>query len=393
MLVCILAALLVLCLAPLAIVGCGSRATAARQPAPTAAATTGPRPVPTAPTTAGIVGLQPDVTPTLDSLASELDALLVGLEHEGRFSGSVLLAQGDHILLSRGYGLADRERGMANTPQTRYRLGSVTKQFTAMAVLLLESEGKLDVQDVFCRYLAGCPPAWQEITIHQLLTHTSGIPNYVLLPGYGRTRATPALPRELIARFRDLPLEFKPGTQFGYSNSGYVLLGAIIEAVSGESYEVFLQEQLFAGLGMADSGYEHSQSGLAIGYADATSRAEPIDMSIPFAAGGLYSTVEDLYLWDRGLMAGGLLENRMFTSYASTPSFGGAGYGYGWYIGEVVGRRWIGHTGKIEGFAALNSWFPDEQMVVIVLMNREDLRPAAILQQIADLLSDRGFRR
>jgi len=116
-------------------------------------------------------------------------------------------------------------------------------------------------------------------------------------------------------------------------------------------------------------------------------------MSIPFAAGGLYSTVEDLYRWDRGLMEGELPADTMFTPYVSTPSLGGAGYGYGWYIGEVMGHRWIGHSGKIEGFATLNSWFPDEQMVVIVLMNREDLKPAQILEQIAGLLNDRGFRR
>jgi len=388
-----LAALLVLCLTFPAVAGCGAPATAPPQPTPAATATTVAGPLPTVLAPPETAGLQPGVTPTLEALASELDTLLVGLEHEGRLSGSVLVAQGNHVVLSRGYGQADRERGIANTPQTRYRLGSVTKQFTAMAILTLQSQEKLAAQDGICRYLADCPAAWQEITIHQLLTHTSGIPNYVMLPGYGRTRATPAAPGELIARFRDLPLEFSPGTQFGYSNSGYVLLGVIIEVVSGESYEAFLQEHLFARLGMADSGYEHDWNGLAIGYADATARAEPIDMSIPFAAGGLYSTVEDLYRWDRGLMEGELPADTMFTPYVSTPSLGGAGYGYGWYIGEVMGHRWIGHSGKIEGFATLNSWFPDEQMVVIVLMNREDLKPAQILEQIAGLLNDRGFRR
>jgi hypothetical protein len=149
------------------------------------------------------------------------------------------------LLFEKGYDLADKDANIPNTPQTRFRIGSITKQFTAMAILILQDRGKLHLQDPICLYVSDCPQDWQPITIENLLTHTSGIPDYINSPDFVATWTEPATPEELIARFKDMPLEFPPGSRFKYSNSGYALLGYITERVSGESYATFLRENIF----------------------------------------------------------------------------------------------------------------------------------------------------
>jgi CubicO group peptidase (beta-lactamase class C family) len=176
------------------------------------------------------------------SVAVQADEYLNGLVKEDRFSGAVLLSRNGKIVLSKGYGLANRETGTPNSPRTKLRLGSLTKQFTAAAVLMLQERGKLRTSESVCKYVSDCPKAWEAVTIHHLLTHTSGIPSYTGLPDFRKLSVYPATPTELIARFRDKPLEFTPGSEFSYNNSGYVLLGHIVEKVSGESYAEFLRE-------------------------------------------------------------------------------------------------------------------------------------------------------
>ena len=176
-----------------------------------------------------------------------------------RFSGAVLLARDGQPIVSRGYGMANIEHGVPNTPQTVFRLGSVTKQFTAMAVVMLQERGKLSVNDPICKYLADCPPAWQPITIKNLLTHTAGIPNYTEFPDFVKTAAVDTTPAELTSRFRDKPLQFALGEKYAYSNSGYYLLGTIIERASGKAYADFLQENIFAPLGMKAYGIRQSR--------------------------------------------------------------------------------------------------------------------------------------
>ncbi|MGH2498428.1 MAG: serine hydrolase domain-containing protein, partial [Ktedonobacteraceae bacterium] len=187
--------------------------------------------------------------------AAQIDAYLTHLNATGVLSGSVLVAQ-NGMLFAKGYGLADKDAGIANTPQTRFRIGSLTKQFTAMAILILQERGKLHVTDHLCLYIADCPTDWQPITIAHLLTHTSGIPDYTDLPDFAPTWTQPTTPEELISRFKNLPLEFTPGSRFRYSNSGFILLGYIIERVSGESYATFLQDNIFSPLKMKNSGYD-----------------------------------------------------------------------------------------------------------------------------------------
>jgi CubicO group peptidase (beta-lactamase class C family) len=186
------------------------------------------------------------------------DLYLSQLTKDSLFSGSVLVARDGEILLSHGYGEADRTQHLLNTAQTKFRLGSLTKQFTAMAILILQGRGALNVRDRICTHMADCPVPWQSITIHQLLTHTSGIPDFARFPDYQATMGLPSSPTETIARFKDKPLEFLPGEKFSYSNSGYILLGAIIEQASGIPYEAFLRDAIFTPLQMANSGYDHN---------------------------------------------------------------------------------------------------------------------------------------
>jgi CubicO group peptidase (beta-lactamase class C family) len=306
------------------------------------------------------------------STAYRADKYLNGLVKEDRFSGAVLLARGGKIVLSRGYGLANRETKTPNSPRTKIRLGSLTKQFTAAAILLLRERGKLRTSDSICKYVSDCPGAWEPVTIHHLLTHTSGIPSYTGLPDFRKLAVYPATPTELIARFRDKQLEFAPGKEFSYNNSGYVLLGHVVEKVSGNSYAEFLRENVFRPLGMNDTGYDENDAVIenrADGYTPTPRgirRAPYIDMTVPFAAGGLYSTAEDMYLWAKALAAGKLLSKESLDAM-HTPFKNG--YGYGVFIGEQYGLRNITHGGGIEGASTLLSRFPNEDAVVIVLSN------------------------
>jgi CubicO group peptidase (beta-lactamase class C family) len=273
----------------------------------------------------------------------------------------------------------------------RFRLGSITKQFTAMAILILQAEGLLDVQEPTCPYIPDCPAAWRGITIHHLLTHTSRIPNFTDLPEHRNIKATPSPPDQTIARIQDKPLNFQPGEQWRYSNSGYIVLGYIIEQVSGQSYETFLKEKIFEPLRMANTGYEHTDSNLAVGYTGFTPRwakADIIDMSLPYAAGGLYSTVEDLYLWDQALYTKQLVSQElmdlMFSPHAEMESKWS--YGYGWVLGEMNGRPVVGHDGGIYGFATAIMRYPEDRATIIVLSNRETTYVRDITEQIAKIV-------
>ena len=316
---------------------------------------------------------------------SEIDTYLNILNFIGSFNGSVLIARNGEVFLSKGYGFADREQKIPNTSQTKFRIGSITKQFTATAIVILEAQGKLDVQDHICRYLSECPEAWETITIHQLLTHTSGIPNFTSFTDYTRTSATPSPPEETINRFKDKPLDFLPGESWSYSNSGYVLLGQIIERVSGQVYEDFLQEHIFTPLQMTDTGYDHNRDDLAVGYKGIFSKADFVDMSIPYAAGGLYSTVEDLYKWDQALYTHQLLQqdylDQIFTAYATIPNLNGMAYGYGWIIGLEEGRQIITHGGGIDGFVTKIARYPQDKTTIIMLSNQQNT-PIGIIHPV-----------
>ena len=302
------------------------------------------------------------------------------------FSGSILLAQNGQAIVSKGYGMANVELAVPNTPQTVFRLGSVTKQFTAVAIMILQERGKLRVSDPACQYLPECPAAWQPLTIRHLLTHTAGIPNYTNFPDFGRAAVLPTTSAELVGRLTDKPLEFPAGEKFAYSNSGYYLLGLIIERASGKSYADFLQEAVFTPLAMTHTGYDNPARILkhrAAGYsrqAGAIVNAAYMDMSLPYAAGGLYSTTGDLLRWDQALYTDTLVSKKSLDEMF-TPDKGG--YGYGWSIGRRFDRPEISHGGGIYGFATEITRFPADRVTVIVLSNVE----TAPVNRIANDLS------
>ena len=288
------------------------------------------------------------------------------------FSGAVLVAKDNATLFAKGYGFANAEHEVPNTPRTKFRLGSITKQFTAMAILILAERGKLKLDDPVGKYIDDSPKAWEGVTIHHLLTHTSGMPSYTDDFTYGLRMMMPETVKTMIARFRDKPLDFKPGEKFHYSNSGYFLLGAIIEKVSGERYESFLKKVIFDPLGMHDTGYDHAATvlpGRASGYTlagDGLRNAEYLDMSQPFSAGSLYSTVEDLARWDRALGDGKLISKE---SYAKMYSPAKNDYAYGWMVATIKGRKLIAHGGGINGFVSEILRYPDQKLCVVVLCN------------------------
>ena len=324
------------------------------------------------------VGLAQDV--------SRMDEVVQYNVSNKKFMGSVLVARNEEILLNKGYGSANLEWNIPNSPATKFRLGSVTKQFTAAAILLLEERGKLKTDDPVKKFMSDAPTAWQKITIYHLLTHTSGIPNFTSFPDYPSQKPFAATPEKLVARFRDKPLDFQPGEKWSYSNSGYILLGYVLEKASGESYEKFLQENIFSRLGMKDSGYDSNSAIIlkrASGYGpgkDGPMNAEFIHMSIPFSAGALYSTTEDLLRWQQGLFGGKLLSA---ASLAKMTKPFKDDYACGVGVRTVNGRRVIDHGGGIEGFNTFLAYYPDDKLTVVALSNLNGGAPQQIVSQLA----------
>ncbi|MBL8216440.1 MAG: serine hydrolase [Bryobacterales bacterium] len=331
---------------------------------------------------AGVLGAQP-----AGDLRARLREYLEAQEDVNGFSGAVLVLKNGQMLLRTGVGACDREARTPCKPQTRFRIGSITKTFTATAVLMLAERKKLGLQDAVSKHLPYAPESWKDVTIHHLLSHTSGIPSYTEpKPAEACARRTA---EELVALFRDKPLDFAPGSQWAYSNSGYVLLGEIVSQVAGMSYEAFLRQAIFEPLGMSDSGYEGEQplaNGRAVGYSRAGGRwakAECPDVSLLRAAGGLYTTVDDLQRFDEGLRKQRLLTlaslQRMYTPVASKS------YGYGWALTTFGRHKVVAHGGSIEGFAAFLARIPEEQTLVVVLSNVEQTRVHRMAQELADL--------
>ena len=322
------------------------------------------------------------------------DDMLTKMTRDGTFTGSVLIAQDGKVLLSQGYGFSDRVQGIPNTPQTRFRLGSITKQFTAMAILILQSQGKLSVEDPICNFITDCPEAWQNITIHHLLTHTSGLSSrlWPIMMESASAPVTPSQPAQTLTLFPDLPLDSQPGEQFAYSNPGYFLLAHIIERVSGQSYAAFLEQAIFTPLKMHNTGYEDGSSGLAAGYTDRDAlSAEPL-VSLPASdgAGRLFSTAEDLFLWDQVLYTDQLLSrtelDRMFEPFVRESNYPGFGYGYGWYVGKDRGRPVVAHAGDAAGFTSLIIRYTEDGLTGIVLINRQDIEPIPVWAAISSEL-------
>jgi CubicO group peptidase (beta-lactamase class C family) len=311
------------------------------------------------------------------------------------FQGAVLVGIDGKIVFEKAYGPADEEWDVPNTPKTKFRIASLTKEFTAACVLILQERGLLHVQEPISKYLADVPPAWKGVTIHQLLTHTAGVPNpNYSSKQYANIQRTGATPKDLVALVGDQPLDFTPATKWNYSNTGYILLGMLIEKLSGQSYAEFLRSNIFQPLGMNDSGYDRETDilkGRASGYQIKDGRlanADFIDMSIPFSAGGIYSTVEDMFRWNEALTHPGKLLsadslNQMFTEYPEA-IHQGQHYGYGVVISrQKFGRLLYYHGGGVEGFSSSLQRYPNDQVCIVILSNLASYKPWELGDQIA----------
>lgn len=336
--------------------------------------------------------------PPLDNV---VDAIFKDAVHPGQPGADVLVAKDGKILFEKSYGLADVERGIPITAETVFNLASITKPFTAAAILKLQEERRLSLDDTLSKYIPDYPRG-NEITIRHLLTHTSGIPDKL---GGTATLATATYPANrdyLIALFKYLPLDFDPGAQYAYSNSGYYLLGYIIEKVSGQSYADYLRDAFFKPLGMNHTGiYQPGESGKAMPYLYRDNKLEGLQKTQavhPTRIGGngaLDSTAEDLYRWAEGYFNARILSERTIQA-ALTPSVHGGiatsrvrtgGYGYGWGIGGLRGLREVFHTGGSLGYSCVLYRYPDEHFTVIILTNSTAPIPTYDPSETAQLIA------
>jgi CubicO group peptidase (beta-lactamase class C family) len=336
----------------------------------------------------------------------KLDKLIRAYADYGKFNGSVLVAEKGTVIYKKGFGLAEMEWDIPNQPHTKHRLGSITKQFTAMLIMQLVEQGKLKLDVPISTWLPDYPKKNGDvITLHHLLTHSSGTPNMTSFPGFVKDIMRNSYsPVQLVKLFADSTLQFKPGERFDYSNSGYILLGYIIEKVTGKSYEQVLQENILTPLKMNNTGYDHNRALLknrASGYEKKGwiyVNANFIDMSVPYAAGSLYSTVEDLSLWDQALYGKQLLRKEnmdlLFTKHI--PS-GGGHYGYGWNIGEMpLGNtaeriQTIGHGGGINGFNTQITRIASDKSFIVLLNNTGGAPLNEMTSAIAAIIYDKSY--
>lgn len=314
------------------------------------------------------------------ALAASIDAGIARYFKPNEPGATVIVIKDGKTVLRKAYGMADVTRGVPMTPETSLRLGSITKQFTAVAILMLAEEGKLAVTDDITKFFPDYPVQGRNITIEHLLTHTSGIVSYTGKPDFKARSTRDVSVAQMIDYFKHDPLEFEPGTRYNYNNSAYFLLGAVIEKLSGMPYARFLEQRIFVPLAMTQTayeGYERTPTRRALGH----SRGEkgivasaPLSMSQPYAAGALVSTVDDLARWHGAISQGKLLKpaswKQAFTPYRLADG-SSTHYGYGWEIGTLQGVRSIAHGGGINGFSSYAVALPEQTVFVAVLTNTD----------------------
>jgi CubicO group peptidase (beta-lactamase class C family) len=308
------------------------------------------------------------------SLEAKVDAYVEPFLEIKGFNGAILIASKGQVLLRKSYGMANYELDAPNTPQTKFHIASISKTFTAAAILVLEERGLLSVHDPLSKYIPDYPEG-EKITIHHLLSHTSGIPNVNNFLDYNNKSKFPQTLTSVIEMFKNKPLRTQPGARYEYSNSNYNLLAFIVEKVSGKSYGEFLKENIFDPLGMNATGHDgyagriikNRASGYSPVGADGLENTPYLDWTIKTGNGSLYSTVEDLYKWDRALYTEKILKknslNKMFKPHADDS------VGYGWFVGKRLNRNVVTMSGRSPGFQGEIHRYVDDDVCVIVLSN------------------------
>jgi CubicO group peptidase (beta-lactamase class C family) len=336
----------------------------------------------------------------------KIEALLSQYHEYGQFNGAALVAENGKVIFRKGFGMANMEWDIPNMPDTKFRVGSITKQFTAMMVMQLVEQGKLKLDGKITDYMPDYPKSTgDKVTIHHLLNHTSGIPGYTEFPNFFRdVSRDPYAPQDFAKTFADSALQFEPGSKFTYSNSGYFLLGVIIEKMTGKPYEQVLAENILTPLNMKSTGYDHYNTIIkkrAAGYQKSLNgydNAPYLDMSIPYSAGALYSTAEDLYLWDQALHTDKLVSEKLKElMFKPQISAFGKSYAYGWVVGKApVGQTTdsvlvIEHGGGINGFNTLISRMPQNKHLIVLFSNAGGAPLNAMSQSIRGILFDKPY--
>ena len=327
------------------------------------------------------------------SKADRADKYLQQCTKLRRFFGSVLIAHRGEIIFRKGYGKANIELDVPNTPDKKYRIGSVTKPFTALAILQLKEQGQLELTDPAVKYMSDFS-THEEITIYNLLTHSSGLQDYTSFDNFQRKMKLPTTTDKIVKSIWEKPHKFSPGEQYNYCNSNYIVLGYIIENISGENYEAFLEKNIFDPLGMENSGYDSNKEIIinrAAGYRNVDGtilNAEYIDMRFPDAAGALYSTVEDLHILCQGLINHEIVREETlknaFTAHKEN-------YGYGWMIESLYGRKRIYHGGTINGFMAMINIFTEDDLAIITLSNLETAKIEQINRDLIAIIFEEEY--
>jgi CubicO group peptidase (beta-lactamase class C family) len=312
-------------------------------------------------------------------VAARADRFIQYFVNNRLFQGTVLVAQDGQPVFRKAYGWANADWRIPNGPDTKYRIGSMTKQFTAALVMQLVEQNRLSLDDSIVKYYPDAKEVWRPVTIHHLLSHTSGIPDPSDTPGFMSKFATVNhSPAEIMRLTAEKPLEFAPGTEFKYDNGGYVLLGWLIERLVNKHYDAQLRQALLDPIGMKDSGYDHYDNILpnrAEGYnykGLTLFRAPYVDMSVPFAAAAMYSTVDDLLKWDQALYGDKILseasKQKMWTP-------GLKNFGYGWMIEKRWGGTVLEHGGGINGYNGMIVRMPEKKLLAVVLGNLGSAAP------------------
>jgi CubicO group peptidase (beta-lactamase class C family) len=332
-----------------------------------------------------------------EEMASRLDAFISEAVSESGFQGSISVVRSGDVLFSGSFGMASLEHQVPNTLHTRFRIGSVTKQMAATTLLILQDQGRLKVEDRVATYIPDLPPTWSGITIHQLLTHSSGLPDLTDLPEWKEKVSTPSTIGEEARWYWEEPLLFPPGQEFRYSNAGYVLVGSIIERVSGMSLEEFLQRSVFDPLGLSETGLDRRDRiipNMAQGYFLDGGEKVPAPAFNSAVGGSAYSTVGDLVRWGHALSTGELLSedsHEDLTTPETKPDSTGAvpSYAYGLFVRDLQGAKTLSHGGWIPGFNAFVLVAPGVELCVVALSNvtRTAFSPPAISARIANAVA------
>ena len=313
---------------------------------------------------------------------------------------AVLVAKKGELIYKKAFGMADLELNVPMQPDMIFRIGSITKQFTAVAILQLAEQGKLSLQDDIKKFIPDYPTQGNTITVEHLLTHTSGIKSYTGMKDFMSMMRKDMKPSEIIDVFKNEPMDFAPGTKWNYNNSGYILLGYIIEKVSGKTYEQYVKDHLFAPAGMSSSGYGNETriiKNRAKGYQGSSNNyvnADYLSMTIPYAAGSLISTVEDLWKWNRAVHSYKIVSktslDKAFTNYKLSNNKL-SNYGYGWTLSKVQGSPTIEHSGGIHGFQTDAIYLPKEDIFVAIFSNCNCNPPGDMTQRIAAIAMGKPY--